>query len=397
MKILILNWKHPVDPLAGGAEVYVARLAAEWAARGHSVDMLVPPVGQETLSRDDTSPSGYRVLTLGARHSITGTTPRYLRTCSRVAGSVSFFSAARAYLRAHRDAYDHILESVSTRPFFARSVVGERATMLYHQGAGRLWCQEFTPPVSWLGRWLVEPIWVRRMRRDRVVVVSPSTEVALVARKVQVLGVIAPGVELPLRPLTRRLGDPPRIIYPGRLVTSKRPLEALEAFIQIRKAIPTATLDVVGDGYLIEGLRRQLPPGVTLHGFVPESVKAKMLARADLMLVPGTLEGWGIVAMKAAALGTPVVGYRIPGLRDAILDGVTGVLTDSIPSAMADAAVRLLAQPERWQRVSRAAAERAQAYAWKAVAERWLAVLQQRDPSTGLGGLQPAAVDSPVP
>ena len=394
MRILILNWKHPADPLAGGAEVYVTRLAAEWAEQGHSVDMLVPPLGEEVLPGGDAGPSRYRVLTVGARHAITRPERRYLRTYSRVAESISFFSATRGYLRAHGDTYDRVLESVSTRPFFARSVVGERATILYHQGAGALWCQEFTPPISWIGRWLIEPLWTRRMRRARVVVVSPSTEAGLIASRVPVLGIIAPGIDLPLVPLSRRLGDSPRIIFLGRLVTSKRPLEALEAFLQIRKALPTATLDVIGDGYLAETLRQHPAPGVTIHGFVPESVKTEMLASADLMLMPGTIEGWGIVAMEAAALGTPVVGYRIPGLRDAILDGVTGVLTDSNPSALADAAVRLLAQPELWGRLSRAAAERAQAYAWKAVAVRWLTVLDQGDSSESLAGLQPAPVDT---
>lgn len=397
MRILILNWKHPADPLAGGAEVYVTRLAAEWAAQGHSVEVLVPQPGKGARVGGDIQPPEYRVFTIGPRRSILPATRRYLRTYTRIADSVRFFSSVRAYLRAHGDEYDRIVESVSTRPFFAGAIAGWRAIIVYYQGAGELWCQEFTPPISWAGRWLIEPLWIRRMRSARVVTISPSTEAQLVARRVPVLSVIAPGIDLPLVPLSRRLGDSPRFIFLGRLVTSKRPLEALAAFAQIRKALPTATLDVVGDGYLAESLRQQPAPGVTLHGFVPESVKTEMLASADLMLMPGTLEGWGIVAMEAAALGTPVVGYRIPGLRDAIVDGVTGVLTDPSPFALAEAAVRLLAEPERWARLSRAAAERAQAYSWKAVADRWLAVLEQGDPSESLAGLQPAPVDSGLP
>jgi glycosyltransferase involved in cell wall biosynthesis len=98
-----------------------------------------------------------------------------------------------------------------------------------------------------------------------------------------------------------------------------------------------------------------------------------------------------MVAMEAAAAGIPVVGYRIPGLRDAILDGVTGVLTDPTPSALAEAAVRLLADPERWARLSGAAAERARAYAWDGIADRWLTVLERGGASEGRGGIQPKA------
>jgi glycosyltransferase involved in cell wall biosynthesis len=395
LKVLILNWKHPADPLAGGAEVYVTRLAAEWAAQGHSVDMLVPPVGKERLVGADPWPTGCRVLPLGDTRSSSRPTRRYRRTYTRIWSSLSFFRAVRGYLRAHGDDYDRVVESVSTRPFFADSIVGERAIILYHQGAGALWCEEFVPPASWIGRWLIEPHWVRQMRRARVVVVSPSTEADLVARQVPVEGVIAPGIDLPTEPVARRLGDPPHhIVFLGRLVTSKRPLEALAAFAQIRTALPTATLDVIGDGYLAENLRQQRAPGVTVHGFVAETRKAEMLARADLMLMPGTREGWGIVAMEAAALGTPVVGYKIAGVRDAILEGVTGVLTDPTPHALADAAVRLLADPDRWAQLSSAAAKRAREYAWRAVADRWLAVLEQRDAGESSVGLQPMSVGS---
>ncbi len=394
MRILILNWKHPDDPLAGGAEVYVTRLAAEWAAQGHSVEMLVPPAGKGARIGGDLQPPEFRVFTIGPHRSTLPPTQRYLRTYTRIADSVRFFSGVRRYLRAHGDEYDRIVESVSTRPFFASAIVGGRAIIVYYQGAGQLWCQEFVPPISWIGRWLIEPHWTRQMRSARVMTISPSTEAKLMASRVPVLGVIAPGIDLPPAPVSRRLGASPRIIFLGRLVTSKRPLEALAAFAQIRAALPTATLDVVGDGYLAERLRQQRAPGVTVHGFVPESMKAEMLGRADLMLMPGTLEGWGIVAMEAAAHGTPVVGYRIPGLRDAIVDGVTGVLTDPTPFALAEAAVRLLADPERWAGLSQAAAERARAYAWEAVANRWLTVLDEGDPSKSLAALQPAPVDS---
>ena len=148
----------------------------------------------------------------------------------------------------------------------------------------------------------------------------------------------------------------------------------------MQRVIPGATLDIVGDGYLRAELRSRAPRGVTVHGFVDSDRKAELLRQADVMLVPGTREGWGIVALEAAAAGTPVVGYRIPGLWDSVLDGSTGVLTQANPQAMATATLELLGDPGRWSRLSNAAATRAEAYSWGAVAARWLAVLNQGPP-----------------
>ena len=42
MKILILSWKHPMDPTAGGAERYLVEVARRWTASGHQVTILTP-------------------------------------------------------------------------------------------------------------------------------------------------------------------------------------------------------------------------------------------------------------------------------------------------------------------------------------------------------------------
>lgn len=41
---------------------------------------------------------------------------------------------------------------------------------------------------------------------------------------------------------------------------------------------------------------------------------------------PSLVEGWGLVVTEAAARYTPAIGFDVPGLRDSIEDGVTGVL-----------------------------------------------------------------------
>lgn len=358
MRLLLLNWKDPAQPDAGGAERYVDSVARRWAAAGHDVTLLVPRVAGRP---DEEVTGGVRVLRRGGRHSV--------------------FTAARAHLRRRRGGYDRVLESVSTRPFFAHHVAGDAAVALYHQMADDVWMREFRFPVNVVGRHLVEPHWVRAMRGANVVAVSPSTARDLRRHGVEVRAVVPPGATPPEECEARPLGRPPRLLFLGRLIETKRPGDAVRAAALVRAALPESTLDVVGDGYLGDALRREAGPGVRFHGGVDEAAKHALLRAADVVLLPGTREGWGIVALEAAGHGVPVVAYGVPGLRDAVVDGVTGVVVAPRPEAMAAAVRALLADPERWRRMSAAARRRALHYTWDRAADDLMAVLDGSPPA----------------
>lgn len=352
MRILILNWKDPLRPDAGGAERYVQAIAEAWAAKGHTVAVVVPCVPHRPR-----------------REVIRGVA--YIRMGSRL----TLFTHARRYLRRSAAEWDVIVESVSTRPFFAHRVPGARATALYHQIADDVWHREFPATVAWLGRYLVEPAWLRRMRDARVVAVSPSTARDLERHRVPIVACAPPATDIPRRLRSATLsGDAPRFVFLGRLCHSKRPLDALAAFEAIRKVEPDATLDVLGDGYLAASLARRAAPGVTIHGHVDEATKIRVLDEAHAMLLPATREGFGIVAIEAAARGLPVVAYDVPGLRDAIVHGITGILVPPTADALAQASVELLRDPARWRRISQAAYRRSLELTWEVSAERLLAV-----------------------
>ncbi|MGC2192724.1 MAG: glycosyltransferase family 4 protein [Candidatus Dormiibacterota bacterium] len=353
MRILILNWKHVGDRGAGGAEHYVTRVAAAWSLQGHSVTLLVPRASGDT-GDDAAGSAGVRVVAVGTRSTV--------------------FRRARQYLLENGNEFDWVLESVSTRPFFAHEVVGDRALVLYHQIADDVWEQEYPFPVSWIGRRVVEPHWLRRISGARVVANSKSTAEDLFLRGVTSVGIVPPGADAVSQMTPRSLSRSPRVIFIGRLVRTKRPAEAIEAFARIRTAFPAATLDVVGDGYLLDRLRRLRAPGVTVHGFVPAAIKSAFLARSDILLLPATREGWGIVAIEAALHGVPTVGYDVPGLRDAVVDGRTGILTRPNPQALGDAAAALMKDQPTWIAYSRACRQRATGYTWQRAADDLLAL-----------------------
>jgi glycosyltransferase involved in cell wall biosynthesis len=327
-------------------------VAEEWTATGHEVTVLVPRCK-------------------GAEADGVESSVRYIRRGST--GTVFF--EARRHLRQHDGRYDHVLESVSTRPFFAHRQVGTKATALYHQIADDVWPQEYRFPISTLGRHVIEPWWIRGMRGARVVTVSPSNAADLMARGVAVQGIVPPGVDLPSSIPARSPASPPRCIFIGRLNRTKRVFDAVRTFEMLCQDFAGATLDIVGRGYLQSELERLSLPGLRIHGFVSDEVKSSLLMDADVMLLPGTREGWGIVALEAAAHGVPVVAYDIPGLRDAVVHGRTGLLSSATPAALAAAARRILGDTSLWQRMRSAARERAYDYSWAHTSDRLLGAL----------------------
>lgn len=78
-------------------------------------------------------------------------------------------------------------------------------------------------------------------------------------------------------------------------------------------------------------IRRNLQDQVVLAGRQPDRLRNSLLQAADAFImpnisIPGDVEGFGIAALEAGACGLPVIAAGIQGIRDAVIDGVTGYL-----------------------------------------------------------------------
>jgi glycosyltransferase involved in cell wall biosynthesis len=67
-------------------------------------------------------------------------------------------------------------------------------------------------------------------------------------------------------------------------------------------------------------------PGVTFTGRVGEDEKWRLMGQAWVLIHTAHHEGWGMVISEASVVGTPAIGFDVPGVRDAIVDGTSGVL-----------------------------------------------------------------------
>ena len=187
-------------------------------------------------------------------------------------------------------------------------------------------------------------------------------------------------VDVPDPPAQEAARDPHRVTTVARLELQKRLSDAIAAFERVVKAVPTARLEIYGDGSRREHLqreidRRQLADHVTLRGFDPEAREALWTSSAFLMT--SAFEGYPLSTLESMSRGCPVVSYDIKyGPREQITDGVDGFLVPQGDVAqLAERVIELLRSPELLARMSTAARETAKRHGPADFVASWTRVL----------------------
>ena len=171
---------------------------------------------------------------------------------------------------------------------------------------------------------------------------------------------------------------PLRIAFVGQAVERKGLPILLRAFEALREHI-ACELTIVGAS--TEEIAPLLvdPRGVRALGKVDEATKRTVLRETDVLAAPSLGgESFGMVLTEAFAAATPVICSDLPGYAGVARDGTDGVLVPrGDATALAEALRDLALDPERRARMSAAAFERAQRYAWPHVAEEVMGVYEE--------------------
>lgn len=140
----------------------------------------------------------------------------------------------------------------------------------------------------------------------------------------------------------------------------KRVGDVVRVAARVMEQLP-ARLIFVGDGPdrpMAEELARNRGIGDRVVFLGKQESVEELLACADLFLLPSESESFGLSALEAMACEVPVVGTRCGGLEEVVEDGVTGrLLPVGAVDAMANAAVEILGDEERWKRMGRSGRE----------------------------------------
>ncbi len=357
LRVLVVNWRDVGNAEAGGAEAYTHEVTRRWAAWGHEVTLLTSrfPGCRPVEEVDGVTIHRIGRLRTGTFHA------RVQLELARVRG------------------YDVVIDEINAVPFL--TPLWQRrlppVIALTHQMARDVWDAELPRPVAALGRW-VEPRLLRLYRDLPVVTVSDSTRRDLEALGLSRVRVVHGGLDAPPLAPAADKEPAPTFLFVGRLTGNKRPDHAVEAFRLIKATLPDARLWVVGRGPLESALAADLPAGAELLGYLPRDELYERMARAHCLLVPSVREGWGLVVIEASSVGTPVVGYDVPGIRDSVRHGETGLLARaSDPDALARVGLELLASPSEYAAIRRSAIAWARRFSWERTAQELLAVVRE--------------------
>ena len=136
-------------------------------------------------------------------------------------------------------------------------------------------------------------------------------------------------------------GHAPLVLYVGRIAAEKNLALAVRAFRALQARRPDARYVWVGDGPLLEPLRRENPDFLFL-GVRRGEALARLFASADLFLFPSRTETFGNVTLEAMASGVPVVAFDYGAAHEHLRDGEHGAaLALDVEAGFVAAAVRI--------------------------------------------------------
>jgi len=357
MRILHFLYDEPRNPwLGGGGAIRSFTINKYLARQGHEITMVCGnfPRADPTEARD-----GFQIRHVGLHHNYFLSRASFGAVCRRVIPTVAFdlvvddtsaFSFTMPYLRTRKP-----------RIAIVQLLVGSHAVRRYG-------------PLG-VGPMLFERFNLRRY--SHFIVGSSGLEEGIGAIVGSTSGVhlVPYGVDEELFHAAPEDGD--YLLYIGRIDIYHKGLDLLlKAFESIGRQRGDLQLVLAGGGRDLSTLENEvkkhpLKEKIRLVGRVSGTEKIRLLAGCKMVVIPSRLEGWGMVAMEAAACGKATVGTEVPGLSDSIVDGETGLLV--APDRAEDLArgiSRLLEDEGLRSRLGTAGRKRATQFDWTRIAQR---------------------------
>ncbi|MFZ4371614.1 MAG: glycosyltransferase family 4 protein [Mycobacterium sp.] len=381
MRILMVSWEYP-PVVVGGLGRHVHHLANALAAEGHDVVVLSrQPFGTDPASHPTTDEvrEGVRVIAAAQDpHEFDFGTDMMAWTLAMGHAMIraGLCQGAEGWLPDVVHAHDWLVAhpAIALAEFFDVPMVSTiHATEAgRHSGwvSGRI-SRQVHASESWLA-----------LESDSLIACSASMAdeiTELFGPGLAEITVIPNGIDSTRWPFALRKphARPPELLYFGRLEYEKGVHEVIAALPRIRRTHPGTTLTVAGDGtqeaWLVELARKhRVLKAIRFAGRAEHDELLALLHRVDVAVLPSHYEPFGIVALEAAAAGTPLVTSNVGGLGEAVIDGQTGL---SFPPrdvpALAEAVRAALDDPAGAQGRAVAAHERLTSdFDWHTVAVR---------------------------
>jgi len=351
-RVTVLAWRDVGRPDSGGSEIYVDRVTREWARAGLDVTLRTGRLEtqESTVLRDG--------VTVERRGGTLSAVPLW---------------TARGLLR-RLPPTDAVVEVWNGLPFLTPLWAGRPRLTVLHHLHDRLWHDFLPPGPAHLGRWAERSLFPPLYRSTPVATLAESSRGELLRRtrlRGESVHVVQPGVDGRFTPGGSR-SPAPLVLVVARLVPSKRVAAALDATLAGMRSIESGTggpfVEVIGTGPERPSLEASYRGRVKFRGRLDDSELVEAYRRAWLVVSASGSEGWGMTITEAGACGTPSVALDTPGHRDAVDDGVSGILTSD--TAMSGAVARVMGDPELRRRLGAGALRKAATLRWERTAAR---------------------------
>ena len=374
MNILVVNYRDRLHPAAGGAEKHLHRIFSLIAEAGHQVVLLTTAFAG---CKEREVVDGIQVVRKGGDLLFQLTVAMNIRKLDREFN------------------FDLVVEDLNKLPLFTPFLVKKPVLVqMHHLWRGSIF-HEASFPVAFVV-WAFERMIPWFYRKQPFVVVSPSTK-----RELEEIGIAEDRISVIYNGSDDEASDAapveeessvPYFLWLSRVHRYKGIWTALEAFEEFAENHPDVKLVVAGDGPLLKKIpawlkERGLEEHVELLGFVSSEKKKKLLANAVALLQTSFKEGWGLTVVEAAKLGTTTIASDVPGLRDSVRNGETGLLFPvGDAHTCASEMDRLYSDDDLRTRLSQAAKSYAGEFRWDSAAEQTLDLIQEAVIQRQVGG-----------
>ncbi|MFC1493392.1 glycosyltransferase family 4 protein [candidate division KSB1 bacterium] len=363
--ILFLNWQDIKHPLGGGAEVYHQEIFKRIIARGNEVSLICSNYsGLKKYEEID----GMKIFRYGGRNWFNFIAP----------------SAIRNYLKQNKT--DVIIDSINKIPLFSPLYVKNIPiiAVVHHLFGKSIFSEALLPLAAYVyySEKLIRPVY----RNVPFISVSESTRKELTEYGIneENISIIENCVDHDLYTTSDEPeGDIPLVGYLGRIKKYKSVDHLIRAFRKVKDEIRNAKLIIVGDGDNLPELKELadklgLGDSAEFTGFLAKEKKVEILRKCHVVVNPSVKEGWGLTVVESNACGTPVVAADVPGLRDSVVEGKTGILYKyGDIDACAENIIRILKDSTLRSEMRINAIEWAAKFDWDNAAEKTLDMIKK--------------------
>jgi glycosyltransferase involved in cell wall biosynthesis len=355
-KILLINWRCPKNPLAGGAEIYAWEIFKRINKLGYEVTYLAERFWG---SEEKEEMEGIKIRRIGNKWTFNFSVYRKIKEV------------------VEEEKPDIVIDDLNKIPFYSPYFLKNIPVLalVMHLFRGSIFSETNIFFGSYV--YLTEALIPYVYKDNYFACLSESTKADLLKlfkRKAfeNKIYVVPPGIDFnKYQPDFSKKKE--RIIcHVGRLKRYKSVHHLIYAVKILKdKKIDNFKVLIVGEGDDKERLKTltkklNLTKVIEFTGYVSEEEKIDIYQKSLFLVENSIKEGWGLIVMEANACGTPVISAKSPGLKETVIEGETGFFYPyGAVEILAEKMASLLTNEKLREEMGRKAVEWARRFSWE--------------------------------